>query len=411
MTPITLALAVGFINPTDEVFKQSIASMNSRQVFTTAYTQTTTSKRGNSSSRFLVQARRPDQAFIASLDKNGKVVNSVAFGAGGRIVSKTEVSQHIKLEPITWDDAVPQLVEQIPGLDLFVISGLAPKGWDGYIKDILAQGKGWKPRFTDGQWKLSLASPNGQLTLTFRSGDFLPVEMRLAGGGTLNVWRIDHSTKVQDSFFEAPKQSRLVARFQNFPPPNSYDPLSKPLVEKLFKNFDVTRSLAIETDAGGHKTRILAKGARIRQTVEDVDWSYDGKTVTIMAEGKVSRHKVKSDKMLELVAQAGGRLDPLWGDLLSGANPFRRLLSGADIRHKGVIETPEGQVALLQVTGKLENLSLGLRVSDARVISLSRIPRADKHQGVSISSMKRFRYLDESVLAKTAAFDVTNRGA
>lgn len=410
MTPITLVLACGLINPTDEVFTQSIASMNSRQVFSTSYTQTTTSKRGNSTARYLVQARRPDQAFIASLDKNGKVLNSVAFGAGGRIVSKSEVSQYVKLEPVTWDDAVPQLVEQIPSLDLFVISGLAPKGWDGYIKDILAQGKGWKPKFVDGRWKLSLASPNGQLSLSFRSGDFLPVEMRLAGGGTLNVWKIDHTNKVEDSYFEAPKQSRLVARFQNFPPPNSYDPLAKPLVEKLFKNFDATKSLAIETEAGGNRTRILAKGSSIRQTMEDVDWSYDGKTVTIMAEGKVSRHKAKTDKMLELVAQAGGRMDPLWSDLLSGANPFRRLLSGADIRHKGVIDTPEGKVALLQVTGSLENLSLGLRVSDARVISLSRIPRADKHQGVSISSLKKFRYLDESVLAKTAAFDVTNRG-
>lgn len=411
MTPLSLVIACGLINPTDEVFSQSIASMNSRKVFSTTYTQTTTSKRGSSSARYLVQARRPDQAFVASLDKNGRVMNSVAFGAGGRIVAKSEVAQHVKMQPVTWDDAVPQLVEQIPGLDLFVISGLAPKGWDGYIKDILAQGKGWKPKFIDGQWKLSLASPNGQLTLSFRSGDFLPVEMRLAGGGTLNVWKIDHTNKVQDSYFDEPKQSRLVARFQNFPPPSSFDPQSKPLVEKLFKNFDLTRSLAVETEAGGNRTRVLAKGSYIRQTMEDVDWSYDGKTVTIMAEGKVTRHKAKTDQMLDLVAQAGGRMDSIWTDLLSGANPFRRLLSGADIRHKGVIDTPDGKVALLQVTGSLENISLGLRVSDAKVVSLSRIPRADKHQGVSISSLKKFRYLDESVLAKSAAFEVTNRGA
>lgn len=411
MTAITLILAYGFINPTDEVFKQSIASMNGRQVFTTRYTQTTTSPRGNSQAVYLVQARRPDQAFVASLDSQGKVLNSVAFGAGGRIVSKSEVAQHVKMAPITWDDAVPQLVEQIPGLDLFVISGLAPKGWDGYTKDILAQGKGWKPKFVDGQWKLTLASPNGQLTLSFRSGDFLPVEMRLAGGGTLNVWKMDHSSKVDDSLFQAPKQSRLVARFQNFSPPRSYDPLAKPLVEKLFKNFDLTKTLAIETEAGGNRTRVLARGSYIRQTQEDVDWSYDGRTVTINTGGKVRRHQAKTDEMLELVAQAGGRMDPLWTDLLGGANPFRRLLSGADIRHKGVVSTPDGQVALLQVTGEEENLSIGLRVSDARVISLSRIPRADKNLGVSISSLKKFRYLDESVLAKTAAFDVTNRGA
>ncbi len=411
MTSLSLMLVCGLINPTDEVFSQSIASMNGRKVFTATYTQTTTSKRGSSTARYLVQGRRPDQAFIASLDSKGRVMNSVAFGAGGRIVSKSEVAQHVKMSPISWDDAVPQLVEQIPGLDLFVISGLAPKGWDGYIKDILAQGKGWKPTFVNGGWKLSLASPNGQLTLSFRSGDFLPVEMRLAGGGVLNVWKIEHSTRVQEDYFGEPKQSRLVARFQNFPPPSSYDPLSKPLVEKLFKNFDATRTLAIETEASGNRTRVLAKGSYVRQTMDDVDWSYDGRTVTILAGGKVTRHKAKTDQMLDLVAQAGGRMDSLWTDLLSGANPFRRLLSGADIRHKGVIDTPEGKVALLQVTGSLENLSLGLRVSDARVISLSRIPRSDKHQGVSISSLKKFHYLDESVLAKTAAFDVTNRGA
>lgn len=411
MTPIALALAFGQLDPAKEVFIRSISSMDERTVFATTYRLETLQKGRTKKSAFYVQGRRPTQSYISSLDDQGQRLNSVAINLSGRIVTKMEVRQHVNLPAAKWDEASAQLMSQVPGLDAFVIAGCAPEGWASYVSETLAKGKGWKARFGEGVWTLLLQAPAGQLTLKCRGGDFLPVELRLAGRDTLAVWRLDHKATVDESLFGEPKATRLVQRFQNFPPPRSVDPLSKPLIDRLFKSFDVVRTLAIETEAGGTSTRLYAKGSKIRQTGGGVDWSYDGRNLKIKAGGRISNHKADGAKMQELVALAGGRLDPLWTDLLMGANPFRRLLSGADIRHKGSIPTPQGQVALLQVTADLEKLTLAIRERDGKLVSLSRIPRTDKTPGLAVSSTKNFHYLDEAVLAKDSAFRIGEGGA
>lgn len=411
MTPIALALAFGQLDPAKEVFIRSISSMDERTVFATTYRLETLQKGKTKKSAFFVQGRRPTQSYIASLDAQGQRLNSVAINLSGRIVTKMEVRQHVNLPAVKWDEASAQLMSQVPGLDAFVIAGCAPEGWASYVSETLAKGKGWKARFDGGVWNLLLQAPSGQLTLKCRSGDFLPVELRMAGEDTLAIWRLEHKASVDDSLFEEPKATRLVERFHNFPPPRSVDPLSKPLVDKLFKSFDVVRSLAIETEAGGTTTRLYAKGSRIRQTGGGVDWSYDGKNLKIKAGGRISNHKANGSQMQELVAVAGGRLDPLWTDLLMGANPIRRLLSAADIRHRGSIPTPQGKVALLQVTAELEKLTLAIRESDGKLVSLSRIPRSDRNPGIAVSSTKNFHYLDEGVLAKDSAFRIGEGGA
>jgi hypothetical protein len=411
MTPIALALAFGQLDPAKEVFIRSISSMDERKVFATTYRLETLQKGKTKKSAYFVQGRRPTQSYIASLDGQGQRLNSVAINLSGRIVTKMEVRQHVNMPAVKWDEASAQLMSQVPGLDAFVVAGCAPEGWASYVSETLAKGKGWKARFGDGVWTLLLQAPAGQLTLKCRAGDFLPVELRMAGEDNLAVWRLDHKASVDDSLFGEPKATRLVQRFHNFPPPRSLDPLSKPLVERLFKSFDVVRTLAIETEAGGTTTRLYARGNRIRQTGGGVDWSYDGKNLRIKAGGKISNHKADGSQMQELVAVAGGRLDPLWTDLLMGANPIRRLLSAADVRHKGSISTPQGSVALLQVTAELEKLTLAIRESDGKLVSLSRIPRSDRNPGLAVSSTKNFHYLDEAILAKDSAFRIGEGGA
>lgn len=411
MTPIALALAFGQLDPAKEVFIRSIASMDERKVFATTYRLETLQKGATKKSAYYVQARRPTQTYIASLDAQGARQNSVAINLSGRIVTKMEVRQHVKLPAVRWDEASAELMSQVPGIDAFVLAGCAPEGWASYVAETLAKGRGWKASFDDSRWTLLLQAPAGQLTLRCRFGDFLPVELRMAGKDTLAVWKLEHKASIDDALFGEPKGTRLVERFHNFPPPRSVDPLSKPLVERLFKSFDVVRSLAIETEAGGASTRLYAKGSRIRQTGGGVDWTYDGKNLKIKAGGKVSSHKADGSQMQSLVAEAGGRLDPLWTDLLMGANPIRRLLSAADIRHKGSIQTPQGSVALLQVTAELEKLTLAIRERDGKLISLSRIPRTDRNQGIAVSSTKNFRYLDEAVLARDSTFQIGEGGA
>lgn len=408
MTPFALALAFGQVDPVKEVFARSVQSMDGRQVFSTAYALETTLQGRKRQTAFYVQARRPAQAYIAKLDSKGRTVNGVAVNASGRVVTKMEVRQHVLLPAASWKTAAADLMTQIPEMDGFVLAGCAPDGWGGYLAQNFDKHKGWKAAFDGNGWTLLLKGPSGTVTLRLRSGDFLPVEMRLAGTDSQAVWRLTHGATVKEPLFKAPSDTRRVARFENFPPPKSLDAASKPLIDRLFKEFDVVRTLAVETEAGGSSARLYAKGSRVRQIGGGVDWSYDGSNLTIQSRGKIKKHKANGSKMLELVAEAGGRLDPIWSDLLSGANPFRRLLSGAEVKHKASIDSQEGRVALLEVKSEEEIMTLAIRERDGRLVSLSRIPRSERTLGVSVSSTRKFTYLDEAILAKDSSFIVGN---
>lgn len=408
MTPIALALALAQTDPVKEVFARSVRSMDGRQVFSTTYSLETTLLGKKRQSAYYVQARRPAQAFIARLDSKGQPLNGVAVNASGRVVTKMEVRQHMLLPAASWKMASSELMSQIPELDGFVLAGCGPDGWAGYLEQNFTKHKGWKARFEEDHWKFVLQAPSGQVTLLLRSGDFLPVEMRLTGKDSQAVWKLVHKTTLNEALFKAPSDTRRVARFENFAPPKSLDAASKPLVTRLFKNFDVVKSLAVETEAGGTSARLYARGNRVRQTAGGVDWTYDGATLTIQAGGKVKKHKANGSQMLELVAEAGGRLDPIWSDLLSGANPFRRLLSGAEVKHKASIDSREGRVALLEVKSEEEIMTLAIRERDGRLVSLSRIPRHERAIGMSVSSTRKFTYLDEAILAQDASFKVGN---
>ncbi len=411
MTPYALALAFGQLDPVKEIFDRSVRSMDGRKVFSTTYLLETGLAGKPRRSTFYVQARRPAQAYVSKLDSGGRTLNSVAINASGRVVTKMEVRQHVLLPAASWNAASSEVMEQVPELDGFVLAGCAPDGWAGYVSQNFSVHKGWKAKFRDGQWIFVLQAPSGQVTLRFRSGDFLPVEMRLAGKDALAVWKLSHKDSLDEALFKAPSGTRRVARFENFAPPKSLDAASKPLIAKLFKSFDLVRSLAVETEAGGTSSRLYAKGSRVRQTSRGVDWSYDGANLTIKSGGRVAKHKANGAKMLELVAEAGGRLDPLWSDLLSGANPFRRLLSGAVIKHKASISSPEGQLSLLEVNTADEIMTLAIRERDGRLVSLSRIPRSETSIGLSVSSTRKFTYLDEDILAQDSSFKVGTSGA
>jgi hypothetical protein len=278
---------------------------------------------------------------------------------------------------------------------------------------------------------LGFLSPQGVLTLldelstsndwTRRKNNRLMLEEGVGSSGTQLLFdeqfrlvaaagkRFPHSVKISYAPLTTldpgpPQTSSMVARFdRNVDPPIYADEAAQELGDRAVHALENLDQAAVSILDSGTETNIYVNGRTIRQTDQDADWNFDGRTLTVteLATKVVWSGSCKPGDLVDTVAKAGTRVDPVLRMMMRRRSFLRPLFSKAEVSIIGEI-TVEGKTAvIMNVEAEDAIHSVIIRRDDAMVLSLSSAIRMNDGT-TAPSSSRRFKWMTKQKAIEAA---------
>lgn len=280
-------------------------------------------------------------------------------------------------------------------------------GMDGWVLAMLAanplaglreQAKSMNERrysFAAGRQVVRLKGATGVVHLEFhpRSGRVLLV--RTAQGGATVERRFSYPQRRPALTPSPAPGSRRVAEIDPLTLPPTYaDASARQATQAMFARHDRREpsTLTIATPEGEVRAW-LASGA-VRQRDPWVDFSYAKGRLTLvrLKDGAAWQGDAGGSEVLEAVAAAGSRVDPMLRLLLRGENPYRLLLGRrSKVRVAGSLGSGAQEALILEGDSPSLKVTLYVRKSDSRVIGLVSEPKTKEGETVP-AGVRRFEY-------------------
>lgn len=389
----SLVLAAAALDPASLVLARAESGMAARAAFELRIDVETKVGKSLDRQAFLVQVRRPGQSRTVVFDKEGEKALEVTLDGKVTFAANYLAGQHTATQTPDGPAMRDIVQSEARQVDPLVLTSLDPDGWRSYFDTTFRQARRARARLTQEGWVLFLpekgAASRG-VEMAFRRGDLAPARLSLIAQNGVQVWRLRFSPLPSTAKFAEPDETRRVARIIVPGPPVKVDAKSQPLVNRLMEQFDRPGSLGVETKSeDGEVIRLAASRRMMRQSDGKVEWVFDGRRLSLRRNSGVTRSAVRTADLPEALAKAGTRLDPFWGDILTGVNPWRSLLAGTDIKWTGELTVDGAKTAILSAHSYDNKHTLFVRVSDAKVISLTTEPKSG---GAALATRKVFTY-------------------
>jgi len=205
-----------------------------------------------------------------------------------------------------------------------LIDPAAMKEFFGTMKGI----SGWTTKPSKGQTMATRQERGAKSVLAFdASGSRLRGVSVKAPNGDVN-WKFDYSPGVAVAF-APPRSAELVTSFLVAPePPHYKNAAAERVVSKMLKAYRALTRGTIDVQSEEGVTRIQMDGRKFRETQVGLTWAYDGKSLAVsipkrqtLFQGTALRSTVP-----DLVAELGGRVDPISRQFLQRRVPFQEVL-------------------------------------------------------------------------------------
>ncbi|MCW5940473.1 MAG: hypothetical protein KF884_12560 [Fimbriimonadaceae bacterium] len=170
-----------------------------------------------------------------------------------------------------------------------------------------------------------------------------------------------------------PPGAHKVGRLAPAVSPPVYDSqLARQVTETLFRRYDRPGRLGYRLAEGEGETRVRIDGSKVWQRDRMAEWTYDGKTLRLhsLAQGWAYDGPATVSEVIDAVARAGSRVDPLLRGLVTGKNPFRTLFGqGAQVSLVGSTSHKGDPAHLIQAKQGAGQATLVIRARDSLVLS------------------------------------------
>jgi hypothetical protein len=138
----------------------------------------------------------------------------------------------------------------------------------------------------------------------------------------------------------------------------------------------------------------------MRQDDDLVSWTYDGKTLRLF--DKKSRRFAEGEarfiEVVDAVAEAGSRVEPMGRSLAVKSNPFRLLITDrAEVRREGSMKIQGRSADIVFIKGETGEFTVAVDLASRRALSI-----VSKAGGSGEAFTRMFRYLPDAELADAA---------
>jgi hypothetical protein len=172
-----------------------------------------------------------------------------------------------------------------------------------------------------------------------------------------------------------PPGARRVDRLSPvFAPPVYESRSAQRLAESVFARYDRPGRLGYRVQGEGEPTRVKIEGRVVWQRDAAAEWRYDGVRLILhsLKGGWAYDGPAKVSDVIDAVARAGSRVDPLLRGLMTGKNPLRVWLGqGARVAVVGSIRHRGERGHVLQAKSGAGQATVIVRASDSTVLSAS----------------------------------------
>jgi hypothetical protein len=397
-----LSAALLQMDPVVEVGRLSDVGMNTLNEFKMEMTSTLTGKNGLVAppQKYRIFVQRPDRAQVQILDPTGALKKEVLITPTEETVADYLAFQNARKPRAAKVGLKDAAVLRLPVLDPFVLAMLEKEGWTEYVEESFNKVKGWRAQYLGGAWRLATEQKSGRIRLTFASPNMLPIGMEIGKGSEALRWKTEISPLPSNHRFKIRAGTRSVPSISVPPPPRPMDAETQRIVERVWAYYDRPRLMAIRIkETGSEPYTLFTDGFSVRQTQGNVSWVWSKGKAQVEANGRVFSGPAGREGLTNAAGNAGLRLDPTFGPMAFGDNPFRRFLSSAEVEIEGKIPTDEGQVVLLKASTREVIVTMGVKESDGRVLSVASLPLTG---GATLSNQRSFEYLDPSLAGPSA---------
>lgn len=374
------------LSPVQEVASRSLAAMERLDRFSMVIS----SSAKGSTQKFRLFVDRDSSAQVQALRPDGSVGREVIVTPEWEYLSDYDLMQTARFKRDKTATLQEAAILRFASVDPLVYTPLVKTGWRRYLDENLVKAGRWRAEFSGGQWRLKASAAGGDIEVGYRAGDLMPVRLSIGSTGGRWLWGFQPGALPKNHSFAPRSGTRMVREISVPALPARVEGEAVPVIQRMFRAYDVPRTWsAAITDEFGETVKVVVTPTLIRQEEKDGSWSYDGKTLKVKQKGVLHSGPVVGGKLRESLAKFRLRLDPAFGPLYFGQNPFRQMLSNFDVAKDGSIDLPGGKAALITVNAPDFLLNLTVRERDGVVLSSASLP---KGMGMTVSSRREFRY-------------------
>jgi hypothetical protein len=266
--------------------------------------------------------------------------------------------------------AVEALRSEAGGLDTLVFSLVEPSSLAKIFRDI--DPSGWRIESREGETLLTKGSGLAKDTIGWNQETRLLTRYAQKTDRFGVEWRLAVRPG-RPSPPPLPSGAHKVGRLAPAVAPPVYDSQqARQVTEALFRRYDRPGKLGYRLPGDEGDTRVRIDGNKVWQRDRMAEWTYDGQSLCIQSFGQGWAYEGPAtvSEVIDAVAQAGSRVDPLLRGLVTGKNPFRTLLGqGAQVSLVGSTSHKGDRAHLIQAKQGAGQATLVVRAKDSFVLS------------------------------------------
>jgi hypothetical protein len=331
----------------------------------------------------LIQQVQYDADKIHVIDPSRSLYTEAKRGADGR----TEVDLR---------RASPELSEAI-----FVLADpVYSKRWLGQLRD----GQNWKLTQEPTRFVLSAAKDGRTVRVEVLTGTARLGRVRIEAQGRMIDTKLAYgsapTSTVRQSLAKLNKTDNLAVVALR---PQYENRSAQEAMEAMLASYDTIKRIGYTVDEEGEKTTVMLNGKLMRQTDAKLDWVYDGKTLKLhdKTNGAFLQADVTFWETIDIVAEAGSRVEPMARSIITRKNPFQAmLLNRAEVRSEGQVRLNGRQAEIIFVEATTGDFTIAVDRTTNRAVSIVASSGEEGQQGASF--LRTFTYLPEGRLGTNA---------
>ncbi len=266
-------------------------------------------------------------------------------------------------------ESIAKVIDENLEIDLFPKLLMLPDGMDEW-KGVFTATSNWKAVAGKPKIKLEVGGTYGEFELD-RKTNRISRFVNKANNIT-TVWTMRYAPLSTESVFSPPKSGYQVIALTDPGAMPKMDKTTSQIVGRMIRLYEPPQSVALRITDEEEITTIHYTRKGVRQEDRKVSFVYDGKQLSVQANGSTYIGKSKSSDIFDAVAQAGSRVDPTLRDLILGVNPMRRLLESVKtVKVAGSSEINGQQCTILQGHSDEITITFFVAKSDFQVLRVT----------------------------------------
>lgn len=324
---------------------------------------------------------RPNQIMLTAIEpeQHGRAASNRTFFLAGNDFNAYDAIVHERLKR----EAVPigSLVERFNSLvgktDDVLVAFLEPDRLETFLQPFRTA-EDWKIRVRRGDTVLSRSSGTGPAAnsteFAFETGSKRLSGMKITiPDGTLD-WRIDYGTAPPAIRWQPPQDAPVVPSFTVRPAGPIYaTPKAKTLAERSIRAYDRLTHVVFRYSGTMGAGRAWISGGRVKEenSAFVYVWIENNGMIHDKRKGRFYRGRAGLAGMIEYLARAGTRMDPVVRQIAARQNPVLVLLrSGVRVRHIGELSIDGVPGDVLRFQNESAVVTMVLRKVDGLLASV-----------------------------------------